>query len=641
METPGKHTGGMASCPIDLGLLLETITEHGIVLFDTRARVIEWSAGAKAIFGFEREEIVGGDGHILFTPEDRSDGIPELEMATAEREGRALDERWHIRKNGQRFWASGLLYRVAGAEGSCLGFVKVLRDITEKRQTADALIESERKLEFYLENLRDHALFMVNREGQVASWNQGAERLFCWPAEEILGRPLGYLFGEQETAEAEAARELEEAAREGKAERERLHRRKDGSVFWGSAVTVPLIDREDELRGYARVMRDATDRKRSEEAHRMEAIGRLAGGVAHDFNNMLTAINGYAELLLAQADPGAGSREWVEEIRRAGERAAALTRQLLAFSRRQVLTPQALSLNEIVQAALPLLQRTLGEDIRLHLDLEPALHKTHVDPGRFEEALIHLALNAREAMPEGGEVAIRTRNVHLDAPVGEGRDRPSSGEHVLLSFRDSGPGIAPEIQPRIFEPFFTTKSRGTGSSGLGLSAVYGLVRQCGGIISVASEPNRGAEFRIHFPSGREASASPHSPGRSPVGNRAILLVEDEDSVRRLAAQVLRMEGYQVSEARNGDEALALLEQDSHPLDLVLTDVVMPIMGGWELSRRLQQLRPEVAVIFMSGYTEESVFPEGVPAHSTFIRKPFTVAGLLSGVRATLGAVSRA
>jgi len=388
------------------------------------------------------------------------------------------------------------------------------------------------------------------------------------------------------------------------------------------------------------------DRTRLEEqlrqAHKMEAIGRLAGGIAHDFNNLLTVINGYSELVLNSLGANLHARKNVEQIKKAGRRAATLTRQLLAFSRRQVLQLRVLDLNAVVTNFEAMLQPLIGEDILLEAVLQPGLGLVKVDPGQIEQIILNLTVNARDAMPEGGKLTIETANVELDEAYARRHVSVRPGPYVMLAISDTGCGMDAETQARIFEPFFTTKEHGKGT-GLGLATVYGIVKQSGGNIWVYSEPGKGTTFKIYLPrvEGVAEGSEPAHPRSSILrGSETILLVEDEDMVRSLAREILEAHGYAVSEARDSTEALRVCHTHSGSIHLLVTDVVMPGMSGRELAARLGTIHPETKVLYMSGYTDDAVVRHGVlNAGLAFLQKPFTANAFLCKVREVLDSTS--
>ncbi len=423
-------------------------------------------------------------------------------------------------------------------------------------------------------------------------------------------------------------------------------RRIDGRPVWVLGSASLIEDKDGKPASIEGTLIDITERKRLEQqlrqSARMEAVGRLAGGVAHDFNNLLTAVLGYSDLLLERLPEAGPLWRYAAEVRKAGERAASLTRQLLAFSRQQVLEPQVLNLNSVVTDLQKMLRRLIGENIELVISLGPELGNVKADPGQIEQVILNLAVNARDAMPEGGTLAIETATVDLS----DGADvlvfeqfsvRP--GKYVMLAVRDNGRGMDAETQTRIFEPFFTTKDKDKGT-GLGLSTVYGIVKQSEGYIAVRSEPGEGTTLKVYLPC-VERGAPEVKPGEMPPaghpvaeGSETILLAEDEDGVRELARLVLLAKGYKVLEAISGEQALRICANYDGPIHLVLTDVIMPHIGGQELARRLATLRPEAKVLYMSGYTGGAI-GRLLDSESAFLQKPFTSETLARKVREVL------
>jgi nitrogen-specific signal transduction histidine kinase/CheY-like chemotaxis protein len=390
--------------------------------------------------------------------------------------------------------------------------------------------------------------------------------------------------------------------------------------------------------------RDVTESRALEEqlrqSQKMEAVGRLAGGVAHDFNNLLTVIGGYGELLLTSTPRGDPNREPLEEIVAAGERAASLTRQLLAFSRKQVLMPEVLDLNAIVAGMDKMLKRLIGEDVDFVTLLDPSAGHARVDPGQLEQVIMNLAVNARDAMPRGGKLTIETANAELDGAYAQRHATVATGPYVMLAVSDTGVGMDAETQARIFEPFFTTKEKGKGT-GLGLSTVFGIVKQSGGNIWVYSEQGKGTTFKVYLPRveeapmSREARSGIHSAIQ---GTETILLVEDESSIRTLARKALESVGYRVVDAKSGPNALELVRKSRDPIHLLLTDLVMPEMAGTELASRLLEDRPELRILYVSGYTDDAVVRHGLLDHRHhFLPKPFTPQILRRKVREVLDA----
>jgi PAS domain S-box-containing protein len=418
----------------------------------------------------------------------------------------------------------------------------------------------------------------------------------------------------------------------------------DDSIRWIWDRGFPVLDGAGQVIRYVGVAVDVTGRKTLEQklqqAAKMEAVGTLAGGVAHDFNNLLTIINGYSELVLDRLDAADPMQGHLNEIRKAGDRAASLTRQLLAFSRQQVLAPKVLDLNTLVADVEKMLRRLIGEDIDLSVVRDSALGQVKADPGQIEQILMNLAVNARDAMPQGGRLIIETANVELGEDHADRRPVVNPGRYVMLAVSDTGVGMDAETQSHIFEPFFTTKEKGRGT-GLGLAMVYGTVKQSGGYVWVYSELGQGTTFKIYLPRIEEVAESVLASelrGRSVTGLETILLIEDEEAVRTLATRILQDLGYKVLESTSPENALQISGQYMEPIELLLTDVVLPGISGRKIAEHLAVSRPSMKVLYMSGYTDDSVVRHGVLQASTaFLQKPFTPASLSRKVREVLDA----
>ncbi len=486
------------------------------------------------------------------------------------------------------------------------------------------------------------AVIATNPQGRVTFLNATAEALTGWRQREARGKDLPAVLrlireDTREEMPSVTARALQEGAALAIAERARVIS-KDGSEIAVDYSAAPIRDEDGRARGVILVFRDVTGRRQMEEqlshSQKMEAVGRLASGVAGDFNNLLTVITGYSELLRMElaANP---LQRFAEEILYAAERAAALTRQLLAFSRGQAAQPKLLDMNALISTMEPMLRRLLGENNELIILPDPNLGKVNVDPAQLEQVILNLATNAREAMPRGGKLVLESANVDLeDAAAGKKVGVPP-GSYVMLAVSDTGIGMDAEVRSRLFEPFFTTKEQGKGS-GLGLSTVYGIVRQSEGQITVYSQVGCGTIFEVYLPRVKEAAPAPvRVTVAPPKGSETVLLVDDEDGVRKLVSAILQSHGYSVIEAANGPAALAAYEKNAHKIDMVLTDVVMPQMDGFELTDRLVEKNPAVRILFMSGYRDNPVGgPDGRPQRP-FLHKPFTPDVLLGKVREVL------
>ena len=484
------------------------------------------------------------------------------------------------------------------------------------------------------------AIFTTDVHGRMTYFSPGATEIFGYQPEEGLGRPVADFY---RGGPEEARTVMERLKVEGRIRNyETAFRAKDGRWVEVNASFSLLRDPSVGIVGTVGVVKDITEHKRLEEnlrqSQKMEAVGRLAGGIAHDFNNLMTIITGRAEMLLGRLRPDDPLHRDIELFRKTSARAAAVTRQLLAFSRKQVLQPKVLDLNAVVAGTDSMLRRLIGEDIDLVTVLEPALWHVRADPGQLEQVILNLAVNARDAMPNGGKLTIETGNVELDEGYASRHVAVKPGSFVLLAVSDTGMGMDEATRSRMFEPFFTTKEQGEGT-GLGLATVYGIVKQSGGNIWCYSEPGQGTAFKIYLPRVDEAveSLEPAPPAAEPQrGTETVLLVEDEDELRSVAREILEMYGYAVLEAQRPDDALLIAERHSGPIHVLVTDVVMPKMNGRDLARRLAPLRPETRVLYISGYTDEAIVRHGVLDPGTaFLEKPFTPDELARKVREVL------
>lgn len=469
--------------------------------------------------------------------------------------------------------------------------------------------------------------------------NDGFVRLTGYNKQEILGRSIDHLFNSE--SHSSQWQKIQQAIQSRKPLNiDFLSQRKDKSTLWTTISVAPVYE-SGRLVNLAFVLTDISELKRYElqarQTSKMEAIGHLAGGIAHDFNNLLLIINASCELISIENDNlPATVTERIEEIHQAGQRAAEMTQQLLAFSRKAVLQPKIIQLNSLIEKLKKTLLRLIGEDIILMSNLAADLKKVFVDPTQMEQLIINMAVNARDAMQTGGTLRIETRNFRNTGEVNSGLSELPVGDYVLLSIADTGHGMSPEILARIFEPFFTTKGIGKGS-GLGLAMAYGVVKSFGGHIAVESQEGRGSTFRVYLPVATGQTSRPSSAADIRLhGNETILLVEDEPSVRKVAAKALQSHGYVVLSANDGIDALLILKNYRGPIDLLLTDVVMPGMSGRELREEIDRIRPIANVIYMSGYTDDDVVRHGIfEAECEFIHKPFTIPALLKKVRQVL------
>jgi PAS domain S-box-containing protein len=504
-----------------------------------------------------------------------------------------------------------------------------------ERLVADRRVHAiESLMSLTLGSIKDYAMCLFDSDGRIVAWHGGAERLFGYTAAEIAGEPGGTLFS---LAPGDFSELLDKAEIQDRAEHEGLCLRKDGSKFVGATVIRTLEREPTDPMGYVAVTRDVTEQRdlesRLRQSQKMEAVGQLAGGIAHDFNNLLTAILGNADFLVQKVDPKSAGHHEIAAIHRAAERAAQLTRQLLAFSRKRMLEATPVGLPGLIEDLLPMLRRLIGEQVEIeHVAPARAVSAILGDRAQIEQIVINLAVNARDAMPRGGRLTLRTSDVMLDGPAAAGDLSP--GSHVLFEVTDTGIGMDEATRARIFEPFFTTKEFGLGT-GLGLATVYGIVKQMNGAIRVESTPGRGTTFRLYFPAtaARQVDVPVTTARDLPGGTETVLLVEDDEGVRTFLGSTLKRYGYNVLTAGHPAAAVSIAQTFGDPIHLLIADVVMPGSSGVDLSRTIGELRPGIPTLYISGYADAVLARQGtVPKASQFLQKPFTAGDLLTRVR---------
>ncbi len=619
-------------------LLFES-NPHPMWVYDLETlRFLAVNKSAVRHYGYSREEFLAMVIKDIRPPED----IPLLlENVSRVRDGLDVAGVWrHLKKDGSiidvEITTHELIFVGRRAE------VVLVNDVTERKKAEEALKEAEEKYRSIFENAVE-GIFQSTPEGRFISANPALVRILGYESPEELITDRTNIATQHYVNPAfrdELERMLAEQGIVVGFECEVF--RKDGIKIWVEENIRAIRDESGALLYYEGSIEDMTERKMLEEqlrqSQKLEAIGQLAGGIAHDFNNLLTAINGYSDLVLRRLQAADPLRHNVEEIKKAGERAAALTRHLLAFSRKQVLQPVAIDLNTIVSDMEKMLRRLIGEDVELRTVLASELGTIKADPGQIEQVILNLAVNARDAMPQGGKLTIETENVYIDEEYATHHVAVKPGHYVMLAVSDTGTGIDEKTRAHIFEPFFTTKEVGKGT-GLGLSTVYGIVKQSGGNIWVYSEVGQGTTFKVYLPrvaGGAQEYRRSVAPKEALQGKETILLAEDDEMVRNLVLEVLRHYGYQVLEASNGGAALLICERHKGQVHLLITDVVMPEMSGRELAVRLSQLRPDMKVLFMSGYTDNAIVDQGVLAEGTpFIQKPFAPDALAHKVKEVL------
>ena len=527
-------------------------------------------------------------------------------------------------------------HQIAAAWHRALLFEQTQQELVRRRQA-----EEDRTLLATVIEQAAEIVVITDIEGTIQYVNPAFEQTTGYASKEAVGQNPRFLKSGRQGQDFYA--DLWQTITAGQVWHGRfVNKRKDGTLYTEEATVTPVRDDEGEIVNYVAVKRDVSDELELEERYRqsqkMEAIGRLAGGVAHDFNNLLTVIQGYTSFVLNELEPGDAMLEDLEEISRAGDRASALTSQLLAFSRRQVFQPKVVDLNLLIESSTKMLRRLIGEDIELRLATDAALGPVLADPGQIEQVIMNLSVNARDAMPQGGKLTFETANVSLDYAYAEVHPRVEPGDYVCLVVGDSGTGMTEKVKAHLFEPFFTTKGQGHGT-GLGLATVWGLVEQSGGHIEVESELGVGTTFKIYLPrvdQNVEIERATCDSDNLPGGSETILLVEDEDPVRELTYRMLESYGYVVLEAGHPDQALRVSEQHKGDIDLLVSDVVMPGMGGPALAEQLTRSRPQLKVLYISGYTDDEIIRRGVVEQGIrLLQKPFAPDELARKVREAL------
>ena len=621
----------------------DQVKDYAIFIVDDQGRHRSWNEGVERMLGYSKSEFLGAASADLFTPEDRAAGLPDQELAEATAHGRSTGEQWLVRKDGSQLWASVSTARVDDRHGQLLGFAKRIRDLSEMRRVEEELRRNQEALELAHEaaglGTWDHDLVT----GEL-HWDDRARDLFglgavgpsspSW-ADVIHPDDLQTTLARQERALTE--RKPFQA--------EYRVVRPDRSVHWiaavGRGVEDPTSGRPVRIRG---ILLDITERKeteqRLEEVLRLEAVGRLAGGIAHDLNNMLGAILGFSELLVrtfTAKDPRVAD---VQQIIGAAQRSAQLTRQLLAFARRELIQPRPLDLNHVVRGAEAILRPVIGENVRLTLRLSPDGGVIFADPARVEQILINLVLNARDAMPQGGRVTVETARLTLEDLGAKRRidsTEPAVTGYVMLAVQDTGHGMDAATLQRIWEPFFTTKPAGRGT-GLGLSVVYGSVQQSGGFVWAESSPGEGTVIQAYWP---EYQGTPEEVTHTVAvpairgGSECLLIAEDDTVLRALTVRTLARLGYRCLAAESAEEALTVL-RSKEAVDLLVTDVVMPGMSGGSLGEHLERERPSLPVLYISGFAGEDVIRRGLlAAGRPFLQKPFAPDELALKVREVL------
>ena len=627
-------------------LLVDAITDYAIYMLNADGIITSWNSGAQRLKGYTEQEIVGLHFSTFYTPEDRAVNLPARALATASAEGRFENEGWRVRRDGTRFWAHVIIDPIRSSDGPLLGYAKITRDLSERKAAEAELKVSEHQFRTLVQGVGDYAIYLLDPSGHVTNWNLGAQRIKGYWPDEIIGQHFSRFYTDEDLAENLPARALAEAERTGRFEREGWRVRKDGTRFWANVVIDAIHDDDGQLIGYAKVTRDITEKKDAQRAleqareelfqsQKMEVIGQLAGGMAHDFNNLLMAIMGSLELLKKRIPDSPDTARLFENAMAGAERGAALTQRMLAFSRKQELKVGAVDILDLVNGMVEMLQRTLGSPINVQTDFPSKLPKVSSDPNQLASAILNLSINARDAMPHGGILAI--------GAVGKTIRRGDvgtldAGEYLCLFVKDNGEGMDAETLAKATTPFFTTKGVGKGT-GLGLSMVQGMVAQTGGHLNLVSSVGEGTTAELYLPlatdkeaADTEAMDAIELPTRS--NSLKILAVDDDPLILMNTVLMLEDLGHEVKEATSAGAALDLFTANGG-FDLVVTDHSMPGMTGSDLARQLRQFQPGLPIVLASGYTD---LPPGSLQELVRLTKPYTEDQLRKAIEEVTGKV---
>jgi PAS domain S-box-containing protein len=625
-------------------LLVESVTDYAIYMLDPSGVVSSWNPGAQRFKGYQSAEILGQHFSRFYTDEDRATGLPERALKTAATEGRFEHEGWRVRKDGTRFWAHVIIDPIRDPSGKLLGYAKVTRDLSERKIAEEALRRSEERFRLLVQGVTDYAIYMLDPEGRITNWNMGAERIKGYLADEVVGEHFSRFYTEEDRAVGLPAIALETAAREGRFEREGWRVRKDGARFWANVVIDAIRDADGNLIGFAKVTRDMSEKREAQRAldqareaffqsQKMEAVGRLTGGVAHDFNNLLMAVLGSLELLRKRMPDDPRLTGLLDNAIQGAHRGAALTKRMLAFARRTELNPEALDVPTLVHGMADLMQRSLGPSVHIETRFPLSLPPARADANQLELALLNLAVNARDAMPEGGTIVVAAR---LER-IAEEKDNLAPGRYVCLSVTDTGEGMDAETLGHATEPFFTTKGIGKGT-GLGLSMVHGMSEQSGGRLILKSRKGEGTTAEIWLPVAiRQAETSVQSqqaPTEASVDESrslVVLAVDDDALVLMNTIAMLEDLGHTVFEAGSGKEALDVFRREKD-IDIVITDQAMPLMTGTQLADAIRAERRDLPIILATGFAE---LPPDAGRDLLKLDKPFRQEELAQAIAAAV------
>jgi len=593
-------------------LLVEAVTDYAIYMLDASGIVTTWNPGAQRFKGYAANEIIGQHFSRFYTEDDRKTGLPNRALETAEREGKFEAEGWRVRKDGSRFWAYVVIDPIRDRSGQIIGFAKITRDLTERKAAEQVLHRSEEQFRLLVQGVSDYAIYLLDSEGNITSWNLGAQRIKGYFANEIIGQHFSRFYTDEDRAAGLPQLALETVRKQGRFEKEAWRVRKDGSRFWAHVIIDPIRDDEGSAIGYAKITRDITERRKAEEelqkarefslqAQKLEAIGQLTGGIAHDFNNLLMAVLGSLELLRKRLSDDPKSIALLENAAQGAQRGTTLTKRMLAFARNYEMKKEAIDIPTLVHGMKELVERSMGPSFNMEIRFPLSLNPVEADANQLELALLNLSLNARDAMADGGDIILAAREENISAGHRSGL---KAGRYIRLSVTDTGEGMDQETLLKATEPFFTTKGVGKGT-GLGLSMVHGFAEQSGGRLILHSQKGAGTTaellLRVAKASEKPIPATPTPPAKA-LRPLTILAVDDDALVLMNTVHMLEDLGHTVFEAYSGYEALEILRREDG-IDLVVTDQAMPKMTGTELAKIIKREWPDIPVLLATGYAD--------------------------------------
>jgi PAS domain S-box-containing protein len=629
-----KNTKTAAIEEMRFRLLIDAVVDYAIYMIDPDGIITSWNSGAKRFKGYEEAEILGEHFSRFYTADDRAAGLPQRALDTAIREGRFEGEGWRVRKDGTNFWSHVVIDPIIDPNGQLLGFAKITRDLTDRKMAEETLRRSEQQFRMLVQGVTDYAIYMLSPEGRVSNWNQGAQRIKGYLPEEIIGQHFSVFYTPEDRAAGEPQRALAIATHEGRFENRSWRVRKDGTRFLAHVVVDAIRGETGTLLGFAKITRDVTEAHKAQQdlektrealfqAQKMQAIGQLSGGIAHDFNNLLTVILGNLEIVQKRIGDDPKLTRLLENATQGALRGVSLTQRMLAFARRQELKTEAVDIPQLVQGITGLLRSSLGPNIKIETRFPLELDRVLADTNQLELAILNLATNARDAMPDGGSVIIKAEH---EVVLEQAQHALAAGHYVCLSLTDTGAGMDANTLASAKDPFFTTKGLGKGT-GLGLSMVHGFIEQLGGRFVLKSHPGQGTTAELWLPVATHADIASPLPVIEPVSSvpRLSVLVVDDDSLV-LTSTVLLLEdlGHRVLSVTSGAQALSLFDQ-GEVIDLMITDMAMPHMSGAQLAHAVRLLKPDLPIILATGYAERL---EGFAAQLPRLPKPFTQLNLL-------------